>query len=210
MTVSVRTDGSFPALHILTDDEVCARPDFRDAALSVLRAGGERLALHLRMPHATGRRAYDLASWLREASRASGSWLVVNDRVDVALAVSAEGVQLGARSLLPADAAAISRGRLRIGVSVHAGEDAPANADWVIAGNVLATASHPGRPGTGLAPIRALSARGARPVAVGGITPEHLPALRAAGAAGVAVIRGVWNAPEAGAAVAGYLERWER
>jgi thiamine-phosphate diphosphorylase len=198
-----------PPLHLLTDDEVCARPDFHERCGAMLEAGGARLAFHLRAPRASGRWLYDAAVRLVEAAGRSRSRLVVNDRVDVALAAGARGVHLGERSL-PVEAVRglVPEGFL-VGVSVHGVDRIPPAADWLMAGSVYPTPSHPGAAGAGLDLIRGLAGRGAAVVAVGGVTPERVRELRQAGAAGVAVIRGVWDDADPAGAVERYLNAWD-
>ena len=199
-----------PALHAVTDDGVLARPGFVEVARAVAAAGGAGLALHLRGPATEGGRLHRLACEVRDAVRAHGALLVVNDRLDVAMAAGADGVQLGARGLEIADARRLAGEGMRIGASVHsAGEGraaVEAGADWVIAGTTWATPSHPGRPGAGLPLIRALAAAGVAPVAIGGVTVARAAEARAAGAAGAAVLRGIWDAPDPADAVRQYLE----
>jgi thiamine monophosphate synthase len=75
-------------------------------------------------------------------------------------------------------------------------------------GNVFPTSSHPDRPGAGVELV-ARAARLGRPViAVGGVTPERCGDLCAAGAWGVAAIRGLWYAPDPAAAARAYLAPW--
>ena len=200
---------AIPVLHAVTDDAVLARPGFVEAAEAVARAGGAGLALHLRGPGTEGGMLYRLAVELRDAVREHGAMLVVNDRVDVAMAVGVDGVQLGARGLEIADARRLAGGRMRIGASVHASDEAraavDAGADWVIAGTIWSTPSHPGRPGAGLPLIRALAAAGTPPIAIGGVTVERAAEARGAGATGAAVLRGIWDAPDPADAVRQYL-----
>jgi thiamine-phosphate pyrophosphorylase len=123
--------------------------------------------------------------------------LVVNDRVDVALAVGADGVQRTQTSLAVGDIRAVAGRRLRIGVSVHSLEDAVdaelKGADWVTYGPIYDTPSKRryGAP-QGLERL-ATVARGLRipVVAIGGITPERVKEVRQAGARGVAVISAI-------------------
>ena len=203
-----------PPLHVVTDDPVIARADFVERAGEVMAAGGPGVALHLRAPRATGRRLYDLAILLAGMAKASGSRLIVNDRLDVALASGADGVQLGARSLAIHDARPIAGPGVLLGASVHSLDEAraarEAGADFVIAGNVYETASHPGRAGGGIGLIEAIANLPIPVVAIGGITPERAGEARRAGAAGVAAIRGVWDAPDAADAVQRYLESWKQ
>lgn len=200
-----------PPLHVVTDDAVVARGDFLHAAQRVIEAGGPLLVFHLRAPGASGRRMYELARALLDAVMASDGRLVVNDRVDVALA-AADGAQVGARGLHPRDARRVLGPDDLLGVSVHSVDEARAaqadRADFVLAGTIWPTPSHPDRPGAGIGLIRDVVALGIPTVAIGGVTPERAVEAREAGAAGVAVIRGVWDAPDPTAAVAEYLARW--
>jgi thiamine-phosphate diphosphorylase len=117
-------------------------------------------------------------------------------------------VQLTSRSIAPADAVRFAPD-LWIGASVHSPQDAREAADggahWLVVGHVVEDGtSRDSDRGAGF--IERVAREHARPVIViGGVKPENVPALRAAGAYGVAVIRGVWNANDAGAAVIDYL-----
>lgn len=207
------TPERIPLLHAVTDDAVAARAGFVERAGEVLAAGGTHLALHLRAPGAPGRAMFDLAGRLAELAAVTGSLLLVNDRVDVALAVAAHGVQLGRRGLSPADAWRIVGGKMLIGASVHGGDEgreaAAGGADFLLAGAVYPTATHPGRPGEGVRLIESLAALAIPVVAIGGVTPARAGELRRAGAAGMAAIRGIWDAPSPAEAVQRYLEAWQ-
>ncbi len=209
----MRTVERIPLLHAVTDDAVVARAGFLERAGEVLAAGGARVALHLRAPGASGRAVHHLAARLAELAAGTGSLLLVNDRVDVALAAGARGVQLGRRSLAVADARALVGAGMLLGASVHgvgeAREAAEAGADFLLAGAVYPTATHPGEPGGGLRLIESVAALGIPVVAIGGVTPERAGELRRAGAAGMAAIRGVWGAPSPGDAVQRYVETWQ-
>jgi len=134
---------------------------------------------------------------LRELTREAGARLIVNDRLDVALAVGADAVQRTGTSLDVRDMRAVAGRRLRIGASVHSVEDAVdaelKGADWVVFGPVYDTPSKRvyGAP-QGLERLAAVARRVKIPVvAIGGITPERVPELLAAGARGVGVISGI-------------------
>jgi thiamine-phosphate diphosphorylase len=206
------TSAPLPPLHIVTDDAVVGRADFAGRAGEALAAGGAAVALHLRAPRATGRIVHDLAVRLMETARAWGSLLIVNGRVDVALAAGAHGAQLGARSLAPADARALLGLHRLVGASVHSVDEARAavagGADFLLAGPIHATASHPRLPPAGTGLIETVAALGIPVIAIGGITPERAGEARRAGAAGVAAIRGVWGAGRPADAVQRYLEAW--
>jgi thiamine-phosphate diphosphorylase len=204
------TSGLVPPLHLVTDDSVLAAPDLEARAGAALEAGGARACFHLRGPRTGGRELWERGRMLLPLARASGARLLVNDRVDVARVLGADGAHLP-ESGLPVAAARrlLSRGAL-IGRSVHgptppgAGPDRP---DYLLAGTVFPTPSHPGRGGAG--PERIIEVRRAAPgipvIAIGGIDPERVGEVMAAGAAGVAVVRAVWDAPEPGRAVERFL-----
>jgi thiamine-phosphate diphosphorylase len=200
---------TLPVLHAVTSDDVVLGADFIDRARRVMLAGGSRVAVHLRAPRLGGRRLHDLACRLAELQRETSAWLVVNDRADVALTSGARAVQLTSRSMSAADARRCVP-TLWVGASVHSRDDAAraveAGAHWLVAGHVFETETHPGEDGRGTAFIARLAEVHRTPIiAIGGVRPGHVPELRAAGAYGVAVIRGVWQASDAGAAVIDYL-----
>jgi thiamine-phosphate diphosphorylase len=202
---------SVPVVHAVTSDEIIAEPDFLGRARRVMRALGPRGAIQLRAARASGARLYALAVLLEEARRESGCAVVVNDRLDVALAARSWGAQLTSRSLGVADARRIAPA-LPIGASAHdaaeAGRAAREGATWIVAGRPGSGRDVTGdAPGRGLAAIRGIvAAAAAVPViAIGGVRPDDLPALRAAGAHGAAAIRGIWDAENAELAASAYL-----
>jgi thiamine-phosphate pyrophosphorylase len=149
---------------------------------------------------------------LRRLTREHGARLIVNDRVDVALAVGADGVQRTHASLPVDDIRAVAGTRLAIGASVHSLEDAVdaevRGADWITFGPVYDTPSKRrwGAP-QGLERLRKVAAAVRIPViAIGGITPERVAAVRAAGAAGVAAIAAILDTDSPGAATKRFLE----
>jgi thiamine-phosphate diphosphorylase len=200
---------SLPFLHAVTNDEIVARADFLERARSFAIVAHDRGAIHLRGHRQTGRRLYDLALALADLQRETGCWLVVNDRADVALATGARAVQLTSRSMSVADARIVSP-RLAIGASIHDAEEgaraARNGADWAVAGHIYPTDSHRGEPGRGPGLVRRITKHSAIPIiAIGGIRPQHVAIVLAAGAYGVAVIRGIWDSADAGKAAFDYL-----
>ncbi|MFL5579494.1 MAG: thiamine phosphate synthase [Gemmatimonadaceae bacterium] len=204
-----------PRIHAVTSDEVLARADFIAVAARVMDALGDRGAVHLRGRLLGGRALHALTARLAAAQDSTGCWLVVNDRVDVALGAGARGAQLTSRSMRVAEARRVAPPeRLALGASVHAAADAReaelGGADWCVAGHVFPTVSHPGEPPRGVEFVRELVASVRMPVvAIGGVLPEHVAALRAAGAHGVAVIRGIWGAANPERAAADYLSPYD-
>lgn len=200
---------TLPRLHLVTDDTVLADAAFPDIAEAVLECCGPDVALHLRGHGTTGSRLHALAVHLRAAASRAGAALIVNDRVDVAIAVHADGVQLGSRSIAPADARALIGRGCVIGCSVHSAAEAAQSehegADFVLLGTIFESRTHAGSPGAGTALVSASAARTALPVvAIGGITTERVREVAAAGAYGVAVLGGVWRAADPCAAAAAY------
>lgn len=202
-----------PPIHAVTDDQTVLRPDFVTAAAQVMNALGPHGAVHLRTARLDARALFGHAQRLARIQELTGCWLVVNDRVDVALAAGARGAQLTSRSIEPGDARRIAAG-LRLGGSVHSVDEAvageQAGADWLVVGHVFDTASHAGTPGRGPEFLVGVAASVRIPViAIGGITPPRVVGLLRGGAHGVAVIRGIWNAAHAGEAAASYLSAYD-
>lgn len=135
------------------------------------------------------------------------SKLVINDRIDVALAAGAAGVQLAWHSLPPAGARGIAPG-LRLGRSVHSQEEAARagrqGADFCLYGHVFPTACKPGQRERGLAQLEVAVRCSSIPlIAIGGITPGNTRSVLSKGAAGIAVMSGICGATDpAGAAEA--------
>ena len=159
--------------------------------------------------------AFDLAALCRRVLAASAPYrplLVVNDRVDVALAVGAGGVQRTHASLAVSDIVTIAKNRLFVGVSSHSLEESieaeKAGADWITFGPVYDTPSKRiyGTP-QGLAALERVAHAVRVPViAIGGITPERVREVRAAGARGVAVISALLTAPSPAEITRRFLE----
>jgi thiamine-phosphate diphosphorylase len=198
-----------PRLHAITDDAVARRPDLDAIARGLSAGGGEHLAFHARGHGLSGREVFELATRL---TAYPPSLLFVNDRLDVALATGATGVQLGRGSLRPEDARRCDP-EWWIGVSVHDLEEAEsardAGADYLLAGPVYATASHPDRSPLGLTRLEEIIALGVTVIAIGGITVDRAREVKAAGAWGVAAIRALWDAPEPKAAARAFARQLE-
>lgn len=199
-----------PWLHVVTDDAVLAAAGFRDRAAALLQAHGPSVALHVRGHGTPGRALYQLAASLVGPAGATGATLLVNDRIDVALAAGC-GAQIGRRSIPVASARSLLGDRVALGCSVHdPGEAAAAvvaGADFVVLGTIWPTPSHPGAGGAGLGIVAEVAATVAAPVVViGGVTPQRAREAMDAGGHGVAVLRGVWAAPDPVAAATAYLE----
>ena len=120
--------------------------------------------------------------------------LLVNERLDVALAGGAHGVHLRADSMPASRVRAMAPRGFLIGRSVHDRSEALAaeldgGVDYLVFGTTFPTPSKPGRPAAGIAGLSAVCAATALPVlAVGGVTMSRLAEVAASGAAGFAGI----------------------
>jgi thiamine-phosphate diphosphorylase len=198
-----------PVIHAVTTDEIIARPDFIERAGGVMRALGARGAVQLRAPRTGGATLYAIASALAEHQESTGAWLVVTDRVDVALATRARGVQLTSRSMGVADALAVAPA-LAIGASAHSIAEArsasEAGATWLVVGQLRDER----RGMAGPRALRELVAECRAPVVViGGVTPAHVRPLRRLGVYGFAAIRGIWDADDPERAATEYLTTYD-
>jgi thiamine-phosphate diphosphorylase len=134
-----------------------------------------------------------LAAAVVAIARGTPTRVLVNDRMDVAIASGAHGVHLRGDSI-PADGArSMAPAGFLIGRSVHSADEAmlaARGADYVVAGTVFPTSSKPGlRQHLGLAGLAAIVRAVPVPVlAIGGVTVERIEAVASAGAAGVAAI----------------------
>jgi thiamine-phosphate pyrophosphorylase len=191
-----------PRVHLITDREICPDP-VRAArrALAGTRPGA--VAVHLREKGLPGAELLTIARALAAAIHEMGQLLLVNDRLDVALAAGADGVHLPSAGVPPGDARRLlGAGRL-VGVSCHSLEDVrrarDGGADYATFGPVFDTPSKRayGAP-VGLAALRDASQLGLPLVGLGGIDAANAPQVVAAGAAGVAAIR-AWLGAEDGA-----------
>jgi thiamine-phosphate diphosphorylase len=193
---------SRPVLCLITDP---ASPDLIQAAEIALSAGVNML--QLRGHQLSAADMYALALTLRSLCQRYAAAFIVNDCVDVGLAVGAEGFQLGRRSLPLSVVHQLVGEDYLLGASVHSHEEAQAavakGADFLIAGTIFASRSHPGELPSGLDLLRNI--KQALPtyplLAIGGITPENAGQAMAAGADGVAVISAIFGATDIAHAV---------
>lgn len=156
--------------------------------------------VQVREKHLSARDLLRVASELRRIT-AGRALLIVNDRIDVAAAAVADGVQLGEQALPIEAARAVGGDAVLIGRSVHskaaALEAEDAGADFLVLGTVFPSRSHPGRTAGGLELVRDVTAAVHLPViGIGGITAETAGQVIQAGASGVAVISAILGDPD--------------
>ncbi len=184
----------------VTDDRILAGRDPVAACLAAVRGGAT--SVQLRLKDASAR---DLSGVARALLAVLPVPLIVNDRADVALAVGAAGVHLGSDDVPAALIRRVAPAGFLIGVSVGLEHEVPNGAagDYWGVGPFRGTGTKPGAGSAlGIEGLRAIMARaGGRPcVAIGGVRPGDVAGIRAAGAAGVAVVSGIFAAdPEVGA-----------
>ena len=166
-------------------------------------AGGATL-IQYRDKQGEGRRLVELARALKTALEGTGVPLLINDRVDVALAAGADGVHLGQEDMHPADARMLLGPEAIIGLTLKTPEQADAMAgvpvDYGCIGGVFATTSknNPAPP-IGLRGLRDVLAHATRssrvPVgAIAGINATNAQAVIQAGADGIAIISSLFMA----------------
>lgn len=177
-------------LHLVTD-RAAAGDSLVHAVEAALRGGLD--CVQVREKKGPASRLYETVLSLLPAAQGSGARLLVNDRVDVALACGTDGVHLPGAGLPPEAARSLLGDGPLVGVSVHGLEEAraavEAGADYVTFGHVHPTASKPGSPPAGLRRLSEVVEGVEAPVlAVGGVEAANVGEVMATGAAGAAVI----------------------
>lgn len=176
-----------------------------EAIVTDALAGGVD-AVQVREKHRSAADQFQIARALREPTADAGVSLIVNDRVDVAVAADADGVHLG-QDDLPVETARQQLGEDAIvGQSVSTVEEATAaeaaGADYLGVGAIYETSSKDDAGAAiGLDTVEAIADAVEIPfVGIGGVTPERAPDVAAAGADGVAVITAITRADDPAAA----------
>ncbi len=199
-----------PRLFIVTNADIAGKRSFREQVEQVLAEGGALCAVQLRAHGIPGKRVLEMAAELWGMTRRNQAGLWINDRIDVAAAVRADGVQLGSRSLDPARARRVLGRSCWIGRSIHAAaEIGSVEADLYLLGNIFETSSHPERAALGVGEVERAVRTGRPILGIGGVTPERTREVIDAGAWGVAVSSGVWGARDPAAATRRYLQALE-
>ena len=198
-------------LYFVTDRKQTANRSLIDVVHAALD-GGVR-AVQLREKDLEGRELYALAEQLRALTARYQAQLLVNDRLDVALAVEADGVHLGQHSFAVKDARRLLGARKLIGVSTHSPHEITAaqGADFMVFGPVYYTPSKAvyGEP-QGLDRLRAAVAHSTVPVfAIGGIKTERVAEILETGAHGIAMISAISAAPDPAQAARELLRQFD-
>lgn len=183
---------------MLVTDRTRVSGPLEDAVAAAV-AGGVQ-AIQLREHGLYAGELLRLARNLRALTR-ERALLLVNDRLDVALASGADGIHLPEAGMPVAESRWLAGPELLIGRSIHsvagAKEAEEAGADYLIVGTIYATGSHPEDVPTGPQIIRNVRAAVSLPlIAIGGITAQNAREVMQAGANGVAVISALLGAED--------------
>lgn len=199
--------GLYPAhlaLHVLTDRNWSRGRSVTEIVTAALAGGAD--SIQLRDKQWSTRELIEAGRRLLDLTRQAGKLLIINDRIDVALAVGADGVHLGPDDMPVAVARQSLGPRFIIGASAGTVEEAVAaerdGATYLGVGAMYATRtkSNAGAP-VGPSRLTEIRAQVTLPlIAIGGVTAVCVPELLAAGANGIAVITAVVNAENVEAA----------
>jgi len=192
------------SLYLVTDAGLSRGRTHAEVLTAAVRGGVS--VVQYREKSGTTRRMVEEARVLRELCRAAGVPFIVNDRIDVALAVDADGVHVG-QDDMPASRARelIGRGKI-LGVSAGTPEEARIaerdGADYIGASPIFATPTKPDAPAPmGIEGLRLLARAVSIPVvAIGGMNEHNARSIIEAGAAGVAVVSAIVGAEDVEAA----------
>jgi thiamine biosynthesis protein ThiS len=191
-----------PQLCLITDPTVSNLPEIVEEAV----ASGVTM-LQVRGHQLSADDLYALATHLHPYCQQYGAAFIVNDRLDVGLAVEADGFQLGKRSLPLRTARQVVGTRYLLGASVHSLQEAQTaiteGADFLLAGTIFASSSHPNEPTSGPDLLREIKQMYPTCflLAIGGITAANAKQVMQAGADGVAVISAILRARDVQRAV---------
>lgn len=202
---------AFPYPLCVITDEKLSGLRHREAAAQALQGGAPMI--QLRDKEGSLRTLYEEALAIRQLCHRQEALFIVNDRLDLALAVEADGVHLGQEDLPARLARPLLRRGMLLGVSTHSVEEAreaeAAGADYIGFGPVFPTGTKAEtRPVVGLDGVRAVKAAVQVPVlTIGGITLEWAPEVITAGADGVAVISAIMGSGDIPGACRRFLSK---
>jgi thiamine-phosphate pyrophosphorylase len=196
---------------VVTDEPLAGGRSHEEQARAAL-AGGAGL-IQLRDKTASSRRLYEAACAIRELTREAGALLIVNDRLDIALAADADGLHVGPDDLPVAVTRRLLRPGMLLGASAGTVAEAIAaerdGADYLGVGPVYEARGSKADAGPPVGPERVAQIRAAVRlpiVGIGGIKADNLGPVIDAGADGVAVITGVVAAPNIEQAAARFVD----
>jgi thiamine-phosphate pyrophosphorylase len=197
-------------LYLVTNsDQFNSDDEFLDAVASALKGGVDMV--QLREKNASANRIIELGRKIKLLCAEYNALFIVNDRVDIAYILEADGVHLGQDDIPAPLARKILGNNAVIGVSTHAPEQALKavmdGADYIGAGPVFTTPTKPGRQSVGLEYVKWVSENIDIPAfAIGGIHLINVHEVIEAGARRIAVVRAIINAPSPEKAAGEFLK----
>ena len=198
-----------PSIYFVADPDACAGRDVVEVVMAAVAAGVT--AVQYRDKSGELARVAANAAMLVEMVKPFGVPLLVNDYVDIAFAVGADGVHVGQGDGDVAEAWAKLGEDAIIGLTAFTKEQIaavdPAVVDYIGTGPVYPTQTDKGKPVLGVDGFAELAALSPVPVVgIGGITPENAQPVLEAGAAGVAMMRSVSAADDVAAVVKSFSQ----
>lgn len=184
-------------LYLVTNSDSFNREDeFLDAVASALKGGVD--IVQLREKNMTANKIISLGKKIKLLCAEYNAIFIVNDRVDIAYVLEADGVHLGQDDMDISSARKILGHNAIIGISTHAPEQARKavneGADYIGMGPVFSTPTKPGRDAVGLDYVKWVSENISIPAfAIGGINLENVKEVTAHGAKRIAVVRAIMN-----------------
>jgi len=201
-------------LYAITSDALCQDVDRLRAGVDAAISGGA-VMIQYRDKQASTRERLARAEELRERCHAHAVRFIVNDDIDLARTVGADGVHLGQSDGTVEAARQALGGQAIVGVSCGPNVDRAAQAEaegasYAAIGRLFPSSTKPEAPGASLDDLRAArSALTIRLCAIGGITTAHAPQVVAAGADLIAVVAGVFDARDVSEAARAYTAAFE-
>lgn len=186
-------------LYLVTNsDEFVSEDDFLDAIAQALQGGVG--ILQLREKHMCARKVVKLGKKVKQLCQNYGAMFIVNDRVDIAMLLEADGVHLGQDDLDVKSARELVGNTMIIGISTHAPQQAlkavEGGADYIGAGPVFETPTKQGRSAVGLDYIKWVGQNVEIPAfAIGGIDLNNCQEVLDMGVKRLAVVRAIINSP---------------
>lgn len=203
------------SLYLVTDSGLCGDRGVVATVAAAVRGGAT--AVQVREKTATTRELFALTTALQQVLEGTGVPLLVDDRLDVALAAGADGAHLGQSDLAVAHARRLAPDGFLLGLSVSTPEEVEVvhalpdgTVDYLGVGPVFPTSTKPAAPpALGLAAVAALCEATTLPcVGIGGIDAGNAEQVRGTGLDGIAVVSAVCAAPDPAAAARALLGAW--
>lgn len=202
------------SLYLVTDRDLLGGHNLIDEVRKAIKGGVT--VVQLREKNADAREFYHLAVALKLETEAAGVPLIINDRLDIALASRAEGLHIGQEDLPLQVAMGLMPAGSIIGLSVNtvqeARDGARLGASYLGAGPIFATATkEDANDPIGLKGMKAIREAVSIPlVGIGGINEENLNAVKMAGADGVAVVSALMGKTDIEAAARRLIGQWKK